>query len=59
MYLCPSKCLKAGIVEAEEMVFVRQQLGKHVSAEMNTHTAEKLLVTAFSMWSVVYEVLNM
>jgi hypothetical protein len=55
----PLKHLKAGIVEAEGMIFVRQQLSKHVSAAVNTHTTEELMIVVFSMWYVLYEVLNM
>jgi hypothetical protein len=48
-------CLKARIVEPEEMSVTRQWLGKQVSAAMNTQaTTEELLGTMFSlrsMWS--------
>jgi hypothetical protein len=36
--------MKAGIVEPEKMLTARQQLGKQVPVEMNTHaTIEELL----------------
>jgi hypothetical protein len=48
-----TRCLKARIVEPEEMSFSRQRLGKQVSAATDTQaTKEELLGTMFSVRSM-------
>jgi hypothetical protein len=48
------------MVEPEETVVARQQLGKHMPAARNTNaTTEELLNVVYSMWSVSYQIPNM
>jgi hypothetical protein len=59
LFLCvPSSCLRAGIVEPEEMAADMQRLSKHFPTAANIHaTTEKLLGALFSMWSVSHKIL--
>jgi hypothetical protein len=45
------------MVEPEELAIARQQLGKHISAAMNTHaTIEEVLDSVFSVGSMSYQI---
>jgi hypothetical protein len=47
-------CLKAVIVEPEQMTVPTEQLGKHTSTTTDTHTTiEELVEAVSSMWSVL------